>query len=319
MVAARYDGDGRPANRPVPSWSTAEVWPWTGRADRTTLPAECFGNRLVAQQTPRIGSSRYRRGRFGAWRPTLRRARPRRQHNGLRSHGAVHADRVDRVVAHDARPLAQPLEIAGQVMHETIVVVDEKNHCGFPIAELGDRCEQSSCHGDLTRLACDALLIPCDSSPDVNPDWRPILPEGLPRGRGRWLRLPDNGKGTGVITLDDNDGRKVRAFVVVDHRGVTPESAVHHLWDAIGQVSPGLESKDGRVRPLIGVPLPGTGDGGLRGRRGEVIDALLQQHRDAGSPCDIALVLWDRRDFAAIQNRRHPSSDWPELGEEIVC
>jgi hypothetical protein len=153
---------------------------------------------------------------------------------------------------------------------------------------------------------------------NVNDVWKSILPDGLPPGgREHWLRLPDNSNGTGVVTLDDHDGRRVRAFVVVDDHSVTPHLVVRRMWDAINQVSDGLEGKDGRARALVGVPLPGTGDGGLSGRRGEVIDALLQQHRDDDCPCDIALVLRDRRDFAATQNRRNSSDDWSELSEEL--
>ena len=31
-------------------------------------------------------------------------------------------------------------------------------------------------HGDLTKLACDAVLIPCDAEGWVTPAWRSLLP-----------------------------------------------------------------------------------------------------------------------------------------------
>ena len=64
--------------------------------------------------------------------------------------------------------------------------------------------------------------------------------------------------------------------------------------------------------------MPGTGEGGLSGRRGEVIDKLLEQYREVEQSCDIALILFDQRDFAATQNRRDPNRDWSELSDELI-
>lgn len=172
--------------------------------------------------------------------------------------------------------------------------------------------------GDLTRLACDAVLIPCDSRLNVNRVWSSILPKGLRAGSAGWLRLPGSPGASGVVTLDDHDGRKVRAFVAVDGR-TTPDDVVRRMWMAIDHVSQGLETGDGRARPLIGVPVPGTGEGGLSGRRGEVIDKLLGQYRAVDRSCDIALILFDQRDFAATQNRRESSRDWSELSPELTA
>ncbi|OCB14083.1 hypothetical protein A5717_11210 [Mycolicibacterium porcinum] len=91
------------------------------------------------------------------------------------------------------------------------------------------------------------------------------------------------------------------------------------MWMAIDDVSQGLETGDGRARPLIGVPVPGTGEGGLSGCRGEVIDKLLRQYRAVDRSCDIALILFYQRDFAATQNRREPIRDWSELSPELTA
>ncbi|MCV7181126.1 SIR2 family protein [Mycolicibacterium murale] len=172
--------------------------------------------------------------------------------------------------------------------------------------------------GDLTRLACDVILIACDSRLNVSRVWSRILPKDLPPGDGDWLRLPDNG-GSNVVDLGNHAGRDVRAYVALEDEA-TPADIVRRLWSAIDVVSTRLIPSGGRVRPLIGVPLPGVGSGGLRGRRGEVIDALLELHRAAPGSCDIALVLWDRRDFAAIQTRRDASGrDWPDLTPELLA
>ncbi|MFV8170900.1 SIR2 family protein [Mycolicibacterium peregrinum] len=171
--------------------------------------------------------------------------------------------------------------------------------------------------GDLTKLACDAVLIPCDSGLNVNRVWSSVLPSGLSAGDAGWLRLPGSHDANGVVTLDDHDGRKVRAFVAVKGR-TTPDDVVRRMWMAIDHVSPGLQAGDGRARPLIGVPVPGTGAGGLSGRRGEVIDKLLEQYRDTEQSCDVALILFDQLDFAATQNRRDPDRDWSELSADLI-
>ena len=123
--------------------------------------------------------------------------------------------------------------------------------------------------GDLTKLACDSLLIPCDSRLNVNSVWAGILPPGLKVGdKSDWLRLGGRKNKAGVIALPDNDNRRVSAFIAVDaDKNAAPEDVVDRLWKALDYVSKGLDHADGRVTHLIGIPLVGTGHGGLEGRR----------------------------------------------------
>lgn len=170
-------------------------------------------------------------------------------------------------------------------------------------------------HGDLTKLACDAVLIPCDAKGWVTPAWRTLLPPGLQRDEGTgWFRLPHTPGADGVVTLPDVNNRKVQAFASIEWAATDPVDVADRLWHAVKTVSSSLSALDGRALPLIGVPLAGTGEGGLAHRRGEVIDKILEKHRDNASSlgCDIALVCLARRDFAAVQARRHPT-DWPRV------
>lgn len=174
-------------------------------------------------------------------------------------------------------------------------------------------------HGDLTNLACDAILIPCDANRNVNAAWEPILPANLPSARyfPDWLVLDGVLNEAGIIELPAVDGRQVWAFVSVDERReTTPEAVVDRMWAAIEYLSARTAPREGRAAPLIGLPLPGTGHGGLDDRRAEVIATLLERHRDAALNSDVALVLLDRRDFAAVQERR-VESDWRELSDEM--
>jgi hypothetical protein len=174
-------------------------------------------------------------------------------------------------------------------------------------------------HGDLKRLACDALLLPCDSAGNINSAWRTLLPADLPQSRLHrgWLTLPEPPVGRNIKPLDRVDDRYLAAYATVDvEMPATPEDVVDRTWAALKSLSTGLEARDGRVVPLIGLPLAGTGDGGLSGQRATVIELLLRRHRSQPLGIDVALVLNDRRDFAAVQERR-ADKDFPELSDDL--
>lgn len=128
-------------------------------------------------------------------------------------------------------------------------------------------------HGDLTRLACDAVLIPCDDEGWVTDAWRSLLPSRLRRKNGPgWFLLPTPPDADGIVELPDVDERRMRAFASMYWVATDPADVVERLWHAVDTVSTDLPARDGRAVPLVGVPLAGTGEGGLAHRRGEVID-----------------------------------------------
>jgi len=86
----------------------------------------------------------------------------------------------------------------------------------------------------------------------------------------------------------------------------------------VDQQSSGVE----RARPLLGLPLVGTGAGGASARRDDVLACLLpvlQQHAERVG-VDVALVLNDERDHAAAQDvrRKVGSSQWPFDDEQTA-
>jgi hypothetical protein len=174
-------------------------------------------------------------------------------------------------------------------------------------------------HGDLTKLACDGLLIPCDSAGNISRAWRKLLPADLASStlHPELLVLRSQANDAGVLPLYAIDGRRPWAFATVDMESdPTPEDVVDRTWTALEYASDGLAPRDGRDVPLIGLPLAGTGYGGLAIRRAEVIQKLLERHRSRHLKADVALVLLDRRDFAAVQERRN-TVDWPDLPGEL--
>ena len=137
--------------------------------------------------------------------------------------------------------------------------------------------------GDLQRLACDAVVLPCDDEFNIDPVWREFLPVGLPPVSGSsWLRLTGPAGDTMGWDLEPSKGRRVRAVVTTVNSMVgsraAPNDVAARLAAGVQHISAGLEPQGGRHLPLIAVPLAGTGSGGLAHRRGEVIAALLSRY-----------------------------------------
>ena len=164
-------------------------------------------------------------------------------------------------------------------------------------------------HGDLTKLACDAVLIPCDDKGGS------LLRGGVccHRDCSAMRDLDGFAYPTHPMLMASSDcptSTSERSGRSLPWHGPPPiqRTSSTRLWHAIKTISAGLPALAGRAVPLVGVPLAGTGEGGLAHRRGEVIDKLLDKHRAQGSSldCDVALIPYERRDFAAVQARRRP-------------
>jgi hypothetical protein len=173
-------------------------------------------------------------------------------------------------------------------------------------------------HGDMRRLACDAVVVPSDNMPDVNPVWEDLLPRArvTPGDEGR-LRVHADGPGP-WFRLPPVDGREVHLLDTVS--GVCAiDDLVSRTIESVDRIADSIERHDGRAQPLIALPLVGTGQGGLAHQRGAVVRSLVSrlvdQLRDA--TYDVALVLSDSRDLAAVQELR-PQDSWDELSEDMV-
>src|SRR4051812_24078586 len=185
-------------------------------------------------------------------------------------------------------------------------------------------------HGDLTHLACDDWLLPTDRDLTLTEAWLPALSEGavrrsesgVPRlslqapaefcdGARRILAVPDDARATHEDPSPLTHGRPW-----VRGGGGDPDIARGGLGGGVRggrRAGPGEPSE--RARPLLGLPLVGTGAGGASTRRDDVLAALLpalQEHAEDAN-VDVALVLNDERDHAAAQDVRQRIGDpkWP--------
>src|SRR5690606_4245656 len=139
-------------------------------------------------------------------------------------------------------------------------------------------------HGDLTRLSCDGLLIPCDADRAVSRHWHRAF-----------------GWSTGAELVDTvSPGDDIEALLAAVRRQL--EVLASTVRD---------DPHAGRVVPLIGMPIPGTGFGTFAQRRGAVVKALVPALVTAARELgvDIALMTTDRRDYAAVQALRSSPPD----------
>ena len=171
-------------------------------------------------------------------------------------------------------------------------------------------------HGDLTLLRCDVAVVPTDALLRVEPSWAGLVeqdearagaPSGWPGGTGgRTFALPPR-----------ENGGPARVLLELAAEGARPvEWYVNGVRDAMTRALDVHERRG--ERPLIALPLVGTGLGGWAGRRGDLIPPLLEMLVEiaSGEDVDVALVAYDGSDYAAVQAARGDRTALPGALEE---
>ncbi len=184
--------------------------------------------------------------------------------------------------------------------------------------------------GDLTRVACDAWLMPSDGRLKiVRRHWCETNPWPLPYGAGQarggapgasWgdrLVLPAS-----EIAPDHDDPRDLW-IGNVGRRGLTAAHAGRVTRAYLREALAALDGRERyvrrRERPLLAMPLIGTGMGGGRRRSAAVLEAVVEEAAQFVSAhrADVALVAHSAEDHAAIQGLRRarlgskpPGSAW---------
>jgi len=169
-------------------------------------------------------------------------------------------------------------------------------------------------HGDLTQFACDAWLLPSDRRAfvvkrhwcDGNP-W-PLPPERLVREPTRILgdRLVAP---LSELHPEHPDPRRVW-LGNIGRRGLSVDHAVTVLYAFLEEAAADLEAGGRFIRrrekPLLGVPLVGTGMGGARDRSSAIVDAVVEtaERFTRTHDVDVALVARSDEDHAAVQGAR---------------
>ena len=176
--------------------------------------------------------------------------------------------------------------------------------------------------GSLTSLACDAILVPSGTRNgrfgDVSGGWSVPLPRD---DAGYVVPAPDRERR--VVEVVSGEGGRDPA-VWVGHTGDTGEEPAKWYGAALAQfvreAAPRVAASDvgrplGDPRPLLGVPLVGTGEGGMAHRKGEVVLAVIRAILDelARTDTDVVLVLRRSEDYAAAQQARAWLMDFPSL------
>jgi NAD-dependent SIR2 family protein deacetylase len=171
--------------------------------------------------------------------------------------------------------------------------------------------------GDLTRLACDLVLIPTDITGGVTRDFKGLGHPLPPGWSSDHARVTDHVPGPGFGDC------RLRRWVDV---GSVPFLAdvewllegVRQALDAAGRSVNCQTPLNGRACPLVAMPLFGTGAGGFDAVRGAVLDGILTECEEAASRhgFDVVIVCWQRSDYAALQARRLSRSEerWPLPG-----
>ncbi|MFI5509110.1 SIR2 family NAD-dependent protein deacylase [Mycobacterium sp. NPDC051804] len=168
--------------------------------------------------------------------------------------------------------------------------------------------------GDLTKLACDAILIPTDESFKIEPEWRVI--KSAHRAQIAELRreAPHSWGGHRTLHLDQ---RQKHPWVwlanvgQLGHRRSFADAFKPAVTEFVERAAKSLKA-DSRYRihdwpiPRIAVNLIGSGRGGGSQRKGDLVGGLVRSldclAKDNG--VDIVLVTFGAKQYAAAQRAR---------------
>lgn len=178
--------------------------------------------------------------------------------------------------------------------------------------------------GDLTRLNCDAWMLPTSRAMGIRPYWRVDgLMSAAESSRDR------NFGSTGLMAMPVKnwpDDRPLPILTAVPELGVKTASDIEVALrefvrvaskEAWARWKAREEAQRARPRPLLGMPFFGAKGGGGQGLRGQLLQKILEVLRDEASRAkvDVALVLKDQNAFALAQviRKRDSQAAWPDL------
>ncbi len=170
--------------------------------------------------------------------------------------------------------------------------------------------------GDLTKVACDAWLLPTDINLSVTQPWHRVLGDAVDTDRGRLQRSKPAGWGMDLLAAPLDPGTTTGDSTKADEPWMTCigtagldipaqlEAATRFIRGAA--MAHKEKPARGRHKALLALPLVGTGAGGAADYKGEAsLELVALLHRLAGEEdVDVLLVTWTPAAFAGSQAAR---------------
>lgn len=185
--------------------------------------------------------------------------------------------------------------------------------------------------GDITSISCDAWLVPSDQRLKVTSHFARnvgLATSGNLQIPG-WTGWPDDGI---VLLQEGSDGEPSLWLGDIGRPGSTPiEHFGRRASTFIRMASEHVRRQNGSLgrRPLLALPVLGSDAGGMRARRGELLEELIQTTSIAAheSGADVVLVCFGRVMTSAAQIVRsrlmatddgfNQRSGWHELHDHL--
>lgn len=178
--------------------------------------------------------------------------------------------------------------------------------------------------GDVSRLACDAWLLPTDEGFSITRSFCAAV--GMPTA-GVLPGAPPSWEGQGCLFLEElnGEGRPHVWLGDVGRWGASFDHYVQRATEFIGRATKKVRETAGDLGrpPLLAMNVIGSGHGGKRSDRGGLLAALLPAlHRAARAhECDVALVAYGPVMYAAAQAARRSLEReldiWTELPQAL--
>lgn len=145
--------------------------------------------------------------------------------------------------------------------------------------------------GKLESVYCDAVVVPTDSSFEIESIWDGVL---IDVRRPRQLQ-------NGFTRSLGEEGRPSVWYVDVTDNGETNlDALIEHLAFALRDAA-AANLDTARARPLVAIPALGLRGGGHHGEAGAAIERVMETLEAEADGIDVVFVLFSESDYAAAQ------------------
>ncbi|NLA37492.1 MAG: hypothetical protein GX868_17645 [Actinobacteria bacterium] len=174
----------------------------------------------------------------------------------------------------------------------------------------------------MVELQCDAVLVPTDAGGWVEAPWAPLIGSaGRTRVNVEFSKdisaVPYGGAKAGPQVWLGNVGGDGSDVGMTDHAASRIASVAEMFVQSASRIaaSDGLQN---RSRPIVALPLIGSGRGGAAEWIGTLVPTLIDalQAAAAEHDADVVLCLWNDLSWSAVQQYRSTAQSWP-LTEEL--